>query len=83
MQLSPIPETGVKARKRSFMTVVAIVSHSFIFLAHPIKLEVNFNDSFISKENSTEHVQEKYLVFCAYGHIFFRMMSGFVVIKIG
>ena len=60
-----------------------IVSHSFIFLAHPIKLEVNFNYSFIEKENSTEHVQVKYLVFSAYGHIFFRTMSGFVVIKIG
>ena len=41
-----LPETPVMARKRPFMTAVAIISHlkknSFILLAQPVKLEVIF-----------------------------------------
>ena len=64
VQLSSIeglPET-VKARKRSFMTEVAIISHfeiSFILFACPIMPEIKFYDHFRAIDLSTGHVLVK------------------------
>ena len=56
-----LPEIPVKARRRPFMTAVAIICHFFpsIFLVRPLKLEVKFYEYFILIEQSTEHVQVK------------------------